>query len=81
MAGVISTRFAEHAEEALLFAGGGEADEIEGLFGVILLLVAAGVFEFVRVGDCGELPALSHCVTIKDCINMDKLRIIKFLAN
>ena len=47
MVGVISTRFAEDAQEALLFAGGSEADKIEGLLGVILLLVAPRVLEFV----------------------------------
>jgi hypothetical protein len=47
MAGVISTRFAEDAQEALLFAGGSEADKIEGFLGVILLLVAPRVLEFV----------------------------------
>ena len=47
MVGVISARFAEDAQEALLFAGRSEADKIEGLLGMILLLVAARVLEFV----------------------------------
>ena len=44
MAGVFGTGLALDADEAFEFAGGGEADEVEGFFEVLLLAFAFGVF-------------------------------------